>query len=496
MKNTRTVSKGRLREGQPLSMRASGRPTGKRPFNAGIEGSKELTYLRKALTALGAEEVDRYSGGYNGVYVKGGTKHNQMWSDTVEVWSIKASDRVDGRTQALNNWITGSVHINKKGEVSYEFNVYWGDTFSKSLQRIFKRVGLGNFHVEHVKDERTGNANGESSYSTEDGFSEETPFNYISGTLSLSEAAVAFNKLAKVLSAANASYENTKAISDTPEHYFTAKGEIADPNSMEMPFKINRDSDGSTYIYGCAAPSGEEDGEFKVVLGPEQGDWTNEVTTGDDLLDAIVDILNDEYCNMGKDPNYNKATSISVGGRFKSFEAIRGALEDIVTEVDRVIEDFNAVLSEDEYEDYYTDTLELDCDGPYEQIFLANDARKKKLAKMSKNAANDAAHRYESVMRHIRSIKESSQWNRETNPYAKAAFDAVFNLIDSSYIDLDQAEDDMMEEEYRAENNEMFQNVLQGIYHALEQFIPQVNEIFGPDGLDIIFGDNLYDLSI
>lgn len=111
-------------------------------------------------------------------------------------------------------------------------------------------------------------------------------------------------------------------------------------------------------------------------------------------------------------------------------------------------------------------------------------------------AANDAAHRYESVMRHIRSIKESSQWNRETNPYAKAAFDAVFNLIDSSYIDLDQAEDDMMEEEYRAENNEMFQNVLQGIYHALEQFIPQVNEIFGPDGLDIIFGDNLYDLSI
>lgn len=104
--------------------------------------------------------------------------------------------------------------------------------------------------------------------------------------------------------------------------------------------------------------------------------------------------------------------------------------------------------------------------------------------------------KYESVMRHIRSIKESSQWNRETNPYAKAAFDAVFNLIDSSYIDLDQAEDDTMEEEYRAENNEMFQMVLQGIYHALEQFIPQVNEIFGPDGLNIIFGDELYDLSI
>ena len=107
-----------------------------------------------------------------------------------------------------------------------------------------------------------------------------------------------------------------------------------------------------------------------------------------------------------------------------------------------------------------------------------------------------ANRKYESVMRHIRSIKESSQWNRETNPYARAAFDAVFNLIDSSYIDLDQAEDDEMEEEYRAENNEMFQQVLQGIYHALEQFIPQVNEIFGPDGLNIIFGDELYDLSI
>ena len=107
-----------------------------------------------------------------------------------------------------------------------------------------------------------------------------------------------------------------------------------------------------------------------------------------------------------------------------------------------------------------------------------------------------ANRKYESVMRHIRSIKESSQWNRETNPYARAAFDAVFNLIDSSYIDLDQAEDDMMEEEYRAENNEMFQQVLQGIYHALEQFIPQVDEIFGPDGLNIIFGDELYDLSI
>lgn len=108
----------------------------------------------------------------------------------------------------------------------------------------------------------------------------------------------------------------------------------------------------------------------------------------------------------------------------------------------------------------------------------------------------ESKRKYESVMRHIRSIKESSQWNRETNPYAKAAFDAVFNLIDSSYIDLDQAEDDMMEEEYRAENNGMFQMVLQGIYHALEQFIPQVNEIFGPDGLNIIFGDELYDLSI
>lgn len=107
-----------------------------------------------------------------------------------------------------------------------------------------------------------------------------------------------------------------------------------------------------------------------------------------------------------------------------------------------------------------------------------------------------ANRKYESVMRHIRSIKESSQWNRETNPYARAAFDAVFNLIDSSYIDLDQAEDDMMEEEYRAENNEMFRQVLQGIYHALEQFIPQVNEIFGPGGLNIIFGDELYDLSI
>lgn len=104
--------------------------------------------------------------------------------------------------------------------------------------------------------------------------------------------------------------------------------------------------------------------------------------------------------------------------------------------------------------------------------------------------------KYESVMRHVRSIKESSQWNRETNPYARAAFDAVFNLLDSSYIDLDDAEDDMMEEEYRAENNEMFQMVLQGIYHALEQFIPQVNEIFGPNGLDIIFNDELYDLSI
>ena len=54
----------------------------------------------------------------------------------------------------------------------------------------------------------------------------------------------------------------------------------------------------------------------------------------------------------------------------------------------------------------------------------------------------------------------------------------------------------MVEEEYRAENNEMFQQVLQGIYHALEQFIPQVDEIFGPDGLNIIFGDELYDLSI
>ena len=107
-----------------------------------------------------------------------------------------------------------------------------------------------------------------------------------------------------------------------------------------------------------------------------------------------------------------------------------------------------------------------------------------------------ANRKYESVMRRIRSIKESSQWNRETNPYAKAAFDAVFNLIDSSYIDLDQAEDDMAEEEYRAENNKMFQKVLQGIYHALEQFIPQVNEIFGPDGLHIIFGDELYDLGI
>lgn len=108
----------------------------------------------------------------------------------------------------------------------------------------------------------------------------------------------------------------------------------------------------------------------------------------------------------------------------------------------------------------------------------------------------ESKRKYESVMRHIRSIKESSQWNRETNPYAKAAFDAVFNLIDSSYIDLDQADDNMMEEEYRAENNEMFQMVLQGIYHALEQFIPQVNEIFGPDGLNIIFGDEIYDLSI
>lgn len=108
----------------------------------------------------------------------------------------------------------------------------------------------------------------------------------------------------------------------------------------------------------------------------------------------------------------------------------------------------------------------------------------------------ESKRKYESVMRRIRSIKESSQWNRETNPYARAAFDAVFNLLDSSYIDLDDAEDDMMEEEYRAENNEMFQMVLQGIYHALEQFIPQVNEIFGPNGLDIIFNDELYDLSI
>ena len=115
---------------------------------------------------------------------------------------------------------------------------------------------------------------------------------------------------------------------------------------------------------------------------------------------------------------------------------------------------------------------------------------------MGARKRRESKRKYESVMRHIHSIKESSQWNRETNPYARAAFDAVFNLIDSSYIDLDQAEDDEMEEEYRAENNEMFQQVLQGIYHALEQFIPQVNEIFGPDGLNIIFGDELYDLSI
>ena len=119
-----------------------------------------------------------------------------------------------------------------------------------------------------------------------------------------------------------------------------------------------------------------------------------------------------------------------------------------------------------------------------------------KIQEMNDEQYTESKRKYNSVMRHIRSIKESSQWNRETNPYAKAAFDAVFNLIDSSYIDLDQAEDDMMEEEYRAENNEMFQQVLQGIYHALEQFIPQVNEIFGPDGLNIIFGDELYDLSI
>ena len=147
------------------------------------------------------------------------------------------------------------------------------------------------------------------------------------------------------------------------------------------------------------------------------------------------------------------------------------------------------------YFPWFANMVEREDDEAYE-VFEDTLAELGIDCQIVKPMVRESKRKYNSVMRHIRSIKESSQWNRETNPYAKAAFDAVFNLIDSSYIDLDQAEDDMMEEEYRAENNEMFQMVLQGIYHALEQFIPQVNEIFGPDGLNIIFGDELYDLSI
>ena len=147
------------------------------------------------------------------------------------------------------------------------------------------------------------------------------------------------------------------------------------------------------------------------------------------------------------------------------------------------------------YFPWFANMIEREDDEAYE-VFEDTLAELGIDCQIVKPMVRESKRKYESVMRHVRSIKESSQWNRETNPYAKAAFDAVFNLIDSSYIDLDQAEDDMMEEEYRAENNEMFQMVLQGIYHALEQFIPQVDEIFGPEGHNIIFGEELYDLSI
>lgn len=477
------LSKGRLREGQPLSMRASGRPTGKRPFNTGIEGSKELNYLRKALTALGGKEVDQYAT-VNGVYTRGGSSHNQMWHDTVEVWEFSDHD-YDVRTQVLDECMHGTVQINKKGEVSYEFKLDFGHPFTKSLQKIFKRAGLGEFGMNQTKDEAKANSNTESDYrlKDEDGYSEETPFDYVAGKLSISEAAVAFNKLVKILSSANASYNEVKDLS--PEEYWIKKGQIADPNGMLVKFEIIRDSDGSAYVEG--------DFDNETIRVGEAGQDNMDEHSARGAIEEICNILDMMGSHSDGSPEFGDALIGMPKSPASDVNGFKEVLEKLVDNINREIDSYNNMLSDDEAEELWWDNVAINFES---EEAVMNDARAKKVAKMEANAERDAKHRYESVMRHIRSIKESSQWNRETNPYAKAAFDAVFNLIDSSYIDVDEAEDDQVEAEYRAENNEMFQQVLQGIYHALEQFIPQVNEIFGPDGLDIIFGDELYDLSI
>lgn len=493
MKNTRTVSKGRLREGQPLSMRKSGSPSGKRPFDAGVEGSKELNYLRKALTALGGKEVSQYATN-NGVYTRGSSGGGHINEYTVEVWEFATSDYAE-RIPTLGECMHGTVNIQKSGKVYYEFRLDFGHPFTKSLQKIFKRAGLGDFKMTPTGESSSDNYNKSYYYEVDGVPSEDTPFDSVEGGLDLSEAAVAFTKLVNILKSANASYKEVMDLD--PEAYYIAKGQIPDPNGMVVHFVISRDSDGSPYVEG----SFDNDSIYVIdSMYPEDNDVKTFSARGAleeicILLDSIGSwsVRSPLENHHGGSPDFGNALRGMPKSPDSDVKSFKELLKQLVNNINEEIDRYNNDLDDDEAEELWWDNVTIDFT---EEEAIMNPARQKKVTKMQKTAANDVAHRYESVMRHIRSIKESSQWNRETNPYAKAAFDAVFNLIDSSYIDLDQAEDDMMEEEYRAENNEMFQQVLQGIYHALEQFIPQVHEIFGPDGIDIIFGDELYDLGI
>lgn len=491
--NVKSTANRRIREGMPLKNR-NNKPTGKRGFSANVD-QMELRMLHKAMEACGGKEADDYADVLNGTY-----RTKAKFSDTVEYWKFSTSER-DARLPILGEAYNGTVNIDQGGKVYISLSLDYHSVMNKSIQKIFRRAG---FELKVGKEPRTegGERKEIDDYQWKEN-REEAPVQEINMEVSIREAAIMFSKLAKILKAANPSYRETLAISGSDEEYYRAKGEIA--GDVTVDFEICRDTDGSAYVTG-------------TLLKNEYNNWTAIIAEDDNIADdgeyhetmrgsveAIVEIFDRMASNY--DTYFRPSRVLRDWSRtldVKNLEKAKSILNNLVDELNAAIDDSNRQLeaemeNEDDELEGWWDNIYIEFKAPEEDEQLMNDNRKKKVAKMQKQKEYDDAHRYESIMRRVKALKESSQWNKEKDPIARAAFDAVFAVLDSNFIDVNDLKypyDDEMEEEYAAENDAMLKNALQGIYHALEQFIPQVNDIFGPDGLDIIFGDEVYGLGV
>ena len=79
----------------------------------------------------------------------------------------------------------------------------------------------------------------------------------------------------------------------------------------------------------------------------------------------------------------------------------------------------------------------------------------------------------------IKESAPSNPWNKETTPLGKMAFDAVFDIMENN-IDWELDDFDADTEKVEAERNKFYQ-VMQGIYHAVEQFTPEVEDFMNTE---------------